>query len=608
MFALVHTPKSGAMIDFRAHLIALAGCEAFLGVEQFVDPGMIFERDRQLGDVADHRGVAMVGALIDHVIAHAASDGSELALLERAAEFWAKGTDIYTAIGDCRADIEAALIDPADPQSVASFNAALERFRKLAVEVNAVVEGIQSIRDDVAKFAHLTEHPRQTDQPLDAWPWGDVLLARRTDAFVRSTYDLAQEPDERAFAFGVLACYSGNVTGSGYLNQVVGGPRRSHRFRDRLARNSVGSWFSQSFADATNLGEIAAQLRLPAGVQTLIGKALEDTYDIGVTGPVPNVSMGYQRLVRHLELLGRFSLPAPPALPREPFLTRLYDDPTTQTTPIVTGEAMTAWGLHPTGGGPAGGPPHNYAGTAAPNQTDSAPTTAERCGSFWLAVLYLIMDCALGFIYCIAKWAQGDRCELTDAIAEEWQNANRPTQEQMDQLAAQGAQPLTVEGLTAAADAAQMTTMVGRMFDAESLLWEGLSRALAFLSLHGLVYPDSLLNQPAFGQFTSIPAPVPLPRKPQPDPAATMHVFPATPLEQPQPDLPRYPIGARPGVMIEPAGDLLVRLWTQIARGERDSENLDLDADRGLQHPCWATGGSIDDNPVTVDILGYADL
>ena len=45
--------------------------------------------------------------------------------------------------------------------------------------------------------------------------------------------------------------------------------------------------------------------------------------------------MGYQRLIRHLELLDTFALPAAPSPPREPFLTRLYADPTDTHVPAV---------------------------------------------------------------------------------------------------------------------------------------------------------------------------------------------------------------------------------------------------------------------------------
>jgi hypothetical protein len=60
-----------------------------------------------------------------------------------------------------------------------------------------------------------------------------------------------------------------------------------------------------------------------------------------------------------------------------------------------------------------------------------------------------------------------------------------------------------------------------------------------------------------------------------------------------------------PGLPLPTSASVAIRVWEQIIQSIQDSSNLDLDADRGFGHACWATRGSIDDNPIDVEILAF---
>ena len=108
------------MIDYRSHLVALERFESALGAVAIADQEVADDRRQQLEDVGDHRGLAALGSLIDHLLRHAASDGQELALLERAASLWKEGLALYATLGVNRSKIESALLDPAHPDSADS--------------------------------------------------------------------------------------------------------------------------------------------------------------------------------------------------------------------------------------------------------------------------------------------------------------------------------------------------------------------------------------------------------------------------------------------------------------------------------------------------------
>ena len=375
----------------------------------------------------------------------------------------------------------------------------------LGVNASDKLDPIEAFRQDVMKLAHLPEHPRQANLPLPNWGWGDVFLARRTDAFVRTVYrraaepvlDGAADPAFRAFAFGALSSYGANTCGSAYLEQVVGGPRRSHRYRDRVASNTVGSWFALTNPRVRSLASIADLIRfeaapaapsLPAPVEAFLRDSLQETYDLNRTAPLPDLQTGYSRLVRHLELLDTFQLPPKPPEPAASFVDRLYGDPSNPPSALFTLQAAN-FAAGP-GQGAGSSQPTNYSGSGnQPTSSDSAPTTGERCGSFWMGIIYAVMFLGGGFAPCIGAWAQGKRCKLWDAIWKEFGDANKPSQEQMEALASQS-QRLTTEEFSAAAGVDQMTTMVGYMFELQCHLWEGLAKARAFLAIHGMIYPD----------------------------------------------------------------------------------------------------------------------
>jgi hypothetical protein len=186
----------------------------------------------------------------------------------------------------------------------------------------------------------------------------------------------------------------------------------------------------------------------------------------------------------------------------------------------------------------------------------------------------------------------------------------------MEALGSQS-QRLTSTEFAAAASVDQLTTMVGYMFELQTDMLEALSKASTFLAVYGLIYPDGMVGQPLYQQFTKIPpTPEPWPHRPERDPTPAYHGYPITPLENPVSAGAMYPPNASPDVFIASspgnvgsvtASAVALSVWRQIVRGQRDAENYDLDADRGQRHPCWATAGSIDDDPVGVDTLAYSD-
>jgi len=617
------------MIDYRASIVALGAFRDVYASAAISDPKMSDLRDAQLFDVDNGFSWAMLGVLTDHVVWHAASDGAELELAERAAALWRSGIELYGLIGQHRADLEGALGDPTSPDAVTKFNHAMQTRDAIDSSIAGKEAQIAILRDDVFDANFPSPHPRQEDEALEHWSWADIFLARRTDAFTRAVWSRASDSKSNAFAFGVLASYGANVCGSAFLGQVVGGPRRAHRHRDRLARNAVGSWFAKVHSSTASLDALADRLSygllsptLPSKIEALLSEALTETYDLDLTPPLPDLQLGYSRMIRHLRALDAFSMPAPPALPMEPFLTKIYADPGNPPFSVV--QAAIAAAANPVASGSGSGVtpqtyPHNVPQSSAVGTQDSKSNSKLDCGAFFEALALWTILSTLLFIPCWGDIEAGRDCKLWEKMKQDfgtWWASMGGGQGAGVAQSGSNTWGTTNSGLTAASKSNQVTDLIYSLYDLHKYCWEVLNTAAWFLSRMGLIYPDDLLNQEVFANFLTAPAAGGWPRRPVAvaDPAERCHLYPTTPVEQPAMH-PAYPPGSKPNVFLGGPGGaeyttathLSMTVWTQVASGNLDAQNHDMDADRGLDQACWTVSGSINDTPIDVVELDYTE-
>jgi hypothetical protein len=84
----------------------------------------------------------------------------------------------------------------------------------------------------------------------------------------------------------------------------------------------VGGWLAENHPAAEPLSKMADRIALgaaapalPPELEALIRNALGGTFDTTRTVPIPDLGLGYARLVRHLRLLDSFVMPKLPSPP-----------------------------------------------------------------------------------------------------------------------------------------------------------------------------------------------------------------------------------------------------------------------------------------------------
>jgi hypothetical protein len=564
------------MIDYFAHVSALRVCMAALAVAPPADPAHNAAVKNGLKAAKAEPGSAMLGAMVDHLLQYSqAQTSKELDLLRKASILFLSGLKVLKQFKDVLPDLEGGLTTPLAPKALDKYNAALSK-------VPVIHTDVKNLHADVKDFQKaflsnwMAPVGQQQDAPVNKWLWRDVFLTRRTTAFVAAAQALATTARQKAFAVGVFAGAAGNVFGSGYLNAVVGGPRRSHQLRHRLAAYSVGAWLRDNQpAIADSLASIRAALSfgetgtltLPSDIETLANDALHIAYPSG-TAAFPDLSVGYRNLMEHLSLLDQFTLPPVPA----PLNTTLTGELMTD------GATLGADNIHPTGSGIG----TNYPGIG-PHEDAGAVCGTLLAWLFWPPSAIVAFDNSLG----------GNSVDPSIGVSQ--------------------------DGLQAASASSEARKALNSLSGSALSSWQALSAARSALVLRGLLYPnpDDLTN-PTFAQFLSIPT--------------TSHAYPAIPspaphngttwptsaLEQPATSPAPYSVLGSPLTFLtgatESVSSASSTLWIDMIAKHREGQgsigNLNLDSDRGFGAPCWALapGSLITDEPVNVVTLDYKSI
>ena len=133
-----------------------------------------------------------------------------------------------------------------------------------------VIEGYDAIADlrDAPTLTHMLFDlfipPLQKGEDESNWYWFDMLHYRYTGEFARNLVELAGGDEvQLAYAYGYLTHIATDVVGHGYVNQIVGGPYRTHCQRHATCENFIDSWmFNHRYNKSIN-SELHKMLELP---------------------------------------------------------------------------------------------------------------------------------------------------------------------------------------------------------------------------------------------------------------------------------------------------------------------------------------------------------
>ena len=148
-----------------------------------------------------------------------------------------------------------ALLDKLDAIAQAESNIAalgalgdIQAVQNQSSSLSALPKILANLVPIVGQFAALPTWMEQTGAipvpPADIRGnrASEFLRWHRTGAFARNLLTGATTDQQRAYALGWLCHVSASVTGEPFVNNIVGGPYRTHWWRNHLVRNFIDSW------------------------------------------------------------------------------------------------------------------------------------------------------------------------------------------------------------------------------------------------------------------------------------------------------------------------------------------------------------------------------
>jgi hypothetical protein len=532
--------------------------------------------------LAKNPSYATLGALIYQLFEHSSSSETEIALLTEASQIWKDIGDFIKQVEDARKSIESLTLDPNQPASASKYATLIGEMRNVwPTQFTSLSSRLQTFYSKATTLNFLPEHGQQQDAPITAWNWRDVIMSRRTGTFISKLSEACKKDGSYpalAFSSGALSSYAANVVGSAFQNSVVGGPRRSHRFRNRLARYSVAAWLQQNFPGISpTIPDIRAAVTfgspsspfMPKTVKEILTVAMNGAYGGFGLSAFPDFSKAYLKMLDHLDLLSSFRpLPVP-----FPINDTVQQSITNDNASVVFDDPIN------------------------PQQEDKGNDFNWKDWRVWVAIAVCLLIAVI-----VAAIAGGTaKKNVTVSGTTVTIGSNPPS-------------PLTY----------QVATQV--MFNLHCQLYDFANACLLSLKMLGMIYPEeSDLGQPYFSQFFKVPQYpknfvypkrsianqfgfMTLPNSSTENPPTVSSPFtagmsPAKFLIGTSPNDPNSLASIAPSIWL----DQMIGGKFKIHDISVRSSNLNLDADRGYKMECWQIkpGTSISNDPVLAVNLGY---
>lgn len=167
-------------------------------------------------------------------------------------------------------------------------------------------------------FAALSELPGAPSLPAQDDQAGcrlyEFLRWHRAGDFASNLTSRAHTPAQKAFAAGWTCHYAASVTGEPFVNNIVGGPYRTHWWRNMFVRNYIDAWiFGLVRTPATMSGDTPT----PAyeSWRSICSAKLHEEFNLAGSLGVPDPSVGVPAAVSGF-VTGNITAPLP-VLPQE---------------------------------------------------------------------------------------------------------------------------------------------------------------------------------------------------------------------------------------------------------------------------------------------------
>jgi hypothetical protein len=115
-----------------------------------------------------------------------------------------------------------------------------------AAQLKQLVPVLLSVLGTISAIVAL---PPPIELPAPQMPWWpqinrpfEFLRWHGTSKYAQHLVNSANTPDQQAYAYGHLCHVAASVTGKPFINSIVGGPYRTHWWRNRLVSNFVDAW------------------------------------------------------------------------------------------------------------------------------------------------------------------------------------------------------------------------------------------------------------------------------------------------------------------------------------------------------------------------------